>query len=70
MPKAQPQPDKSQLTDAECDFIIQRILWSLRDTTSPIDFFREMKRGVVFEVTPENRGKVRDLVRLFCRGDG
>jgi glutaredoxin len=61
--------DQSTLTDAECDFIIQRLLWKLRDTTEPIAFFREMKRGVVFEVAEGDRGKVRELVRLFARAD-
>lgn len=61
--------DKSRLTDEECDFIIQRVLWKLRDATNPIDFFRGMGRGVVFEVSDENQEQVRDLVRLFARAD-
>jgi glutaredoxin len=62
------EADKSTLTDDECDFIIRRLLWKLRDSTSPIDFFREMKRGVVFEVSDASRA--RDLVRLFAKAEG
>jgi hypothetical protein len=68
--KIKTEPDKSKLTDEECDFIIQRVLWKLRDTVGPIDFFREMGRGVLFEVSQENKQKARELVRLFVRGDG
>ena len=64
-----PELPASTLTDAECDFIIQRLLWKLRDITEPIAFFREMRRGVVFEVAESDRSKVRALVRLFARGD-
>lgn len=61
--------DPSLLTDEECDFVIQRVLWKLRDVTSPIDFFRDMGRGIVFEVSDENREQVRSLVRLLAHGD-
>ena len=61
--------DKTCLTDEECDFIIQRILWKLRDATNPIDFFRGMGRGVVFEVSEQNQEQARNLVRLFARAD-
>lgn len=66
---AKTQPDPTRLSDEECDFIIQRLLWKLRDATEPIAFFREMKRGVVFEVAEGNRSKVRDMVRLLARAD-
>jgi hypothetical protein len=69
MPKPK-ETDPSRLTDEECDFIIQRILWKLRDAVSPQDFFREMGRGVAFDVAPENRANVRNMVRWFARGDG
>ena len=74
MPKTQTQRnnqpqsiDTTRLTDEECDFIIQRVLWKLRDATGPIDFFRAMGRGVVFEVN--DKAKTRELVRLFVRAD-
>lgn len=70
MPKAIPKDDPSRLTDEECDFIIQRVLWKLKDAVNPIDFFRGMGRGVVFEVSEANQAKVRDLVRLFAKGGG
>jgi len=63
------ESNPTRLSDEECDFIIQRVLWKLRDATNPIDFFRGMGRGVVFEVAENNRTRVRDLVRLFARGD-
>lgn len=71
MPKPAPkEQNKSRLTDEECDFIIQCVLWKLRDATNPIDFFRGMGRGVVFEVSDQDRAKVREMVRLFARGEG
>ena len=70
MPKAAKALDPARLTDEECDFIIQRVLWMFRDATSPIEFFRGVGRGVVFEVENENREQVRNLVRLLARGEG
>lgn len=70
MPKTTSKDDPSRLSDEECDFIIQRILWKLKDATNPIEFFRGTGRGVVFEVSEANRVKVRDMVRLFARGGG
>lgn len=64
------RPNPSRLTDEECDFIIQRVLWKLRDATNPIDFFRGMGRGIVFEVSAENRANVRNMIRWLARGDG
>lgn len=71
MPKPkEAQQDLSHLTDKECDFIIQRVLWKLRDAVEPMSFYRELGRGVVFEVSLENRANVRNMVRWFARGDG
>jgi hypothetical protein len=71
MPKpTKEQPDPSRLTNEECDFVIQRVLWKLRDATNPIEFFRGMGRAVSFGVSDQNRAKVRDMVRLFARGGG
>jgi hypothetical protein len=67
--KNKEQLDPRRLSDDECDFIIQRVLWSLRDVTNPIDFFRGMGRAVVFEVHDRDRSKVRDLVRLLAHAD-
>jgi hypothetical protein len=64
-PKEAQQPDPSALTDDECDFIIQRIGWMLRDAVNPQEFFRANGRGVVFE--PSDRESARAWVRAFVR---
>ena len=62
------QPDPARLADDECDFILQRIGWLLRDAVNPVEFYRAMGRGAVFEVT--DRERAREWVRLFVSGDG
>lgn len=68
-PRKTQTDDLSRLTDAECDFIAQRLIWGLQLKVSPMDFFRDMGRGVVFEVKEENKSQVRNLIRLFAHGD-
>lgn len=61
--------DPLRLTDEECDFIIWKVLQSVTNTVNPIDFFRGMGRGVVFEVRDEDRDRVRNLIRLIAHGE-
>lgn len=68
-PQQQSAPDASRLTDEECDFIIWKVLQSVTNTVNPIDFFRGMGRGVVFEVRDEERDRVRNLIRLIAHGE-
>jgi len=67
MKKQKNAPDPARLTDDECDFILQRICWKLRDAVNPVEFFRATGRGAVFE--PTDREKARGLVRLFVSAE-
>lgn len=67
--KAKPEPDKTKLTDAECDFILDKVLLSLENAVLPIDFFRGMGRGVIFGVNEEDKQRVRGLIRLVAHGE-
>jgi len=70
MSKQKPQPiDASRLTNEECDFIIWKVLQSVTNTVNPVDFFKGMGRGVLFEVRDEDRERVRNLVRLIAHGE-
>lgn len=68
-PKQQKQDAPTRLTDDECDVIIRKVLQSIATTVNPIAFFREVGRGVVFEVADADRERVRGLVRLIARGE-
>jgi hypothetical protein len=67
MSKAKATLDPTTLTDVECDFIIQKLLTAFSSQVAPIDFFRGLGRGVIFEVQEKDRERARNLVRLFAR---
>lgn len=47
------------LTDAEADYLIQRLHWIVRPSINLYEFAREFGRGLCFEASPDARAIVR-----------
>lgn len=59
--------DPTLLTDAEADWMLDRIGWTFARDVNSAAFHQAFGAGAVFGVREERRARAREFVRMFAR---